>query len=96
MADCGNITIVPSEVVRTSARLPRCGDEGGGAGAFPVVIGGDHAITFPVVRGLGELGPVNIVHFDRTWTTATTSRACTLTHAQPDTALAGNCLSSTI
>jgi agmatinase len=32
------------------------------AGAFPVVIGGDHAVTYPVVRAYEER--LNVVHFD--------------------------------
>ena len=31
-------------------------------GAMPVVIGGDHAVTFPVVRAYSE--PLHVVHFD--------------------------------
>ena len=64
MADCGNITIVPSEVVENFGKITAAVAKVVERGAFPVVIGGDHAITFPVVRGLGELGPINIVHFD--------------------------------
>lgn len=34
-------------------------------GAVPVVLGGDHAITYPVVAALAAAhGPVNILHFD--------------------------------
>jgi agmatinase len=34
-------------------------------GALPLVLGGDHAITYPVMRAIhGEHGPVNILHFD--------------------------------
>jgi agmatinase len=35
-------------------------------GALPVVIGGDHAVTFPVVRAYDErgIGPLHVVHFD--------------------------------
>ena len=32
--------------------------------AFPVVIGGDHSITFPSVRAFSQMGPLNILHFD--------------------------------
>ena len=28
------------------------------------MVGGDHAITFPAVRGLSSFAPLNIVHFD--------------------------------
>ena len=64
MADCGNITVVPSDVVRNFAKLTKAVEQVVERGAFPVVVGGDHAITFPVVRGLSNFGPLNIVHFD--------------------------------
>lgn len=35
------------------------------SGAVPLALGGDHAITHPVVRGIhAEHGPVTILHFD--------------------------------
>ena len=35
------------------------------SGAIPLVLGGDHAISVPVVGALAELhGPLNILHFD--------------------------------
>ena len=34
-------------------------------GALPLVLGGDHAITYPVLRAIHSAhGPVNILHFD--------------------------------
>jgi agmatinase len=34
-------------------------------GALPLVLGGDHAISYPVLRAIHEAhGPVNILHFD--------------------------------
>jgi agmatinase len=36
-----------------------------GCGDLPLVLGGDHAITYPVVRALARLhGPLEILHFD--------------------------------
>jgi len=64
MADCGNITVVPSEVVENFRKLTTVVEKVVERGSFPVVVGGDHAITFPVVRGLGKFMPLNIVHFD--------------------------------
>ena len=64
MADCGNLTIVPSEVVENFGKLTAVVEKVVERGSFPVVVGGDHAITFPVVRGLGKFTPLNIVHFD--------------------------------
>jgi len=34
-------------------------------GAMPLVLGGDHAITYPVMRAIHQAhGPVNVLHFD--------------------------------
>ena len=64
MADCGNVPIVPSEVVGNFDRITRAVEQVARRGALPAVVGGDHAITFPVVRGLSKFSPLNIVHFD--------------------------------
>ena len=64
MADCGDITVVPSDVLKNFQKLTTVVEKVVERGSFPVVVGGDHAITFPVVRGLGRHGPLNIVHFD--------------------------------
>ena len=64
MADCGNITTLPSDVLRNFEKLTQSVDKVVSQGSFPVVVGGDHAITFPVVQGLSKFAPLNIVHFD--------------------------------
>ena len=64
MADCGNITILPSEVVGNFNKLTQAVEKVVARGSFPVVVGGDHAITFPAVRGMDKYAPLNIVHFD--------------------------------
>ena len=64
MADCGNITTIPSNVHRNFDKLTEAVAKVVERGSFPVVVGGDHAITYPVVRGLGKFEPLNIVHFD--------------------------------
>lgn len=64
MADCGNVPIVPSEVAGNFDRITRAVQQAVARGALPVVVGGDHAITFPAVRGLSKFAPLNIVHFD--------------------------------
>ena len=64
MADCGNITTLPSDVLKNFEKLTQSVEKVVSQGSFPVVVGGDHAITFPVVRGLGKFTPLNIVHFD--------------------------------
>jgi len=34
------------------------------AGAMPIVLGGDHGITTPILRGLDAKGPITLVHVD--------------------------------
>jgi agmatinase len=64
MADCGNITVTPSDVLRNFEKLTQVVEKVAARGAFPVVVGGDHSITFPAVRGLSQFAPLDIVHFD--------------------------------
>ena len=64
MADCGNVNILPSDVHRNFDRLTRVVQKVAERGAFPVIVGGDHAITYPAVRGLACREPLNILHFD--------------------------------
>lgn len=61
-ADCGDSDIIYTNVRRTFANITRDVKRILKAGAFPVIIGGDHAITYPVVRGYRER--LNVVHFD--------------------------------
>ena len=64
MVDCGNVTTLPSDVLTNFDKLTRSVEKVVSRGAFPVVVGGDHSITYPVVRGLSSFAPLNIVHFD--------------------------------
>ncbi|MCI0878173.1 MAG: agmatinase [Chloroflexi bacterium] len=83
MADCGNITIVPAEVVQNFEKLTSVVEKVVERGAFPVVVGGDHAITFPVVRGLSKFAPLNIVHFDAHLDYTHDVQGVLLTHGSP-------------
>ena len=83
MADCGNVTIVPSEVIRNFRKLTQATEKIVERGAFPVVVGGDHAITFPVVRGLSKFGPLNVVHFDAHMDYTHETQGVLYTHGSP-------------
>lgn len=62
IVDCGDSDIIYTNVRRTFDNITRDVRAILAAGAFPVVIGGDHAITYPVVRAYEER--LNVVHFD--------------------------------
>ncbi len=64
MADCGNVFVTASDVVHNFTRLAGVVERIAAQGAFPVILGGDHAITFPAVAGLAQFAPLDIVHFD--------------------------------
>ena len=83
MADCGNVPIVPSEVVGNFERITRAVEQVVERGALPAVVGGDHAITFPVVRGLSRFAPLNIVHFDAHLDYTHDVQDARYTHASP-------------
>ena len=63
-ADCGDVTILPSDVERNFDKLTRAVKAIVERGAFPVIVGGDHSITYPVVRALERFQTLDVVHFD--------------------------------
>jgi agmatinase len=64
IADVGDADILPTNVVDSFGNITAMVRTVLDRGAMPVVLGGDHAITFPVVRAFEADGPLNVVHFD--------------------------------
>lgn len=62
MADCGDVDIRVVDLAVNFNKITRAVDQILTAGAFPVLVGGDHAITFPTVQAFSR--PLNIVYFD--------------------------------
>ncbi|MGE0032194.1 MAG: agmatinase [Steroidobacteraceae bacterium] len=62
-ADLGDVDVVPSDISRTSRNLTRTVAAILEKGAFPVILGGDHSITFPAVRAFKEPA-LTVIHFD--------------------------------
>ncbi|MGH7642329.1 MAG: arginase family protein [Candidatus Dormibacteria bacterium] len=62
LVDVGDADILPTNVAGTFENVTRMVHRVRGQGAMPVVLGGDHAISFPVVRGFDE--DLHVVHFD--------------------------------
>jgi agmatinase len=53
------------------------------AGVIPLSVGGDHSITYPILRALGAGEPVGLVHIDAHCDTAGEFDATRFNHAQP-------------
>jgi agmatinase len=65
VVDYGDAPVVPSDPTRSHAAIEALVAEVSRAGAVPLVLGGDHSITEPDVKGVGAVhGPVGLVHFD--------------------------------
>jgi agmatinase len=62
IVDCGDVDIIFTNVEKTFANATAAVQAILAAGAMPVVIGGDHAIAYPVVRAFAE--PIDVIHFD--------------------------------
>lgn len=64
MTDCGDVDVVPLDfqyVYREiEGSIKRILDKG----ALPVVLGGDHSITYPIVRAFEGTGPLSLVQLD--------------------------------
>jgi agmatinase len=65
VADCGDVDVVPISIERTHEAITASIDQVIAAGAMPLVAGGDHSITLPVLRAVARRhGSVGVVHFD--------------------------------
>ena len=64
IADVGDADILPTNVVDTFANITALTKAVVNRGAMPVALGGDHSVTFPVVRGFEDEEPFHLVHFD--------------------------------
>jgi agmatinase len=64
LADCGDVDIIYTDWQRTFANITAAVRALLDRGAFPVVLGGDHSITFPVVQAYADRGPFGLLHVD--------------------------------
>ena len=62
IADVGDVDVLPTNVEKTFDNITRVMRRILERGALPVVLGGDHAITYPVVRAYDQ--PLHVLHFD--------------------------------
>lgn len=67
LCDVGDIFTIPANIEKTFDQITRAVSHVASSGALPIMIGGDHSIGFPCVRGIAECTSkrIGIVHFDR-------------------------------
>jgi agmatinase len=67
VVDIGDIFTIPANLEKSFDQISRGISHVVEQGVFPVVLGGDHSIGYPTVRGVAPWinGPIGIIHFDR-------------------------------
>jgi agmatinase len=67
MVDIGDVCAIPGNLEKSFDQISKAMSHVVSAGVFPVVLGGDHSIGYPTIRGLAPHtdGNVGIIHFDR-------------------------------
>src|SRR3954454_17446632 len=65
VVDFGDAPVIPADPAASHRAIEWTVAQVLGAGAVPIVLGGDHSIAFPDVRACAlRHGPVGLVHFD--------------------------------
>lgn len=63
--DKGDLPLTDTDVAADDMAIESAVSDAAGHGAVPLLLGGDHAVTFPVVAALvRHHGPISILHFD--------------------------------
>ncbi|HEY7462895.1 MAG TPA: agmatinase [Candidatus Limnocylindria bacterium] len=86
VADAGDAPVVPAMPDRAHEVIRRKVAAIAGVGAIPIVLGGDHSITYPAASAVAEqLAPrrLGIVHFDAHADTAATTWGSLRSHGTP-------------
>ncbi len=67
MVDVGDVTVIPANIEKSFDQIDKAVAYLHERAVFPVILGGDHSIGYPDVRGLAPYvdGNVGIIHFDR-------------------------------
>ncbi|MDQ6906930.1 MAG: agmatinase [Chloroflexota bacterium] len=67
MVDAGDIQVIPANIEKSFDQIANAVSYIHERGVFPVVLGGDHSIGYPDVRGMAPYidGNIGIIHFDR-------------------------------
>ena len=64
MVDCGDVDILPLVWEDNFRRITESVKAILSRGTMPIILGGDHSVTFPNVRAFGGRGPITVVQFD--------------------------------
>ena len=84
MVDYGDAPVLPADPARTHEAIERTVGEVVGAGAVPIVLGGDHSIAEPDIRAVAARhGAVGLVHLDTHTDTGAEVFGVAVSHGTP-------------
>lgn len=67
LCDAGDVFTIPANLEKTFDQISRAVGHVFSSGSLPIILGGDHSIGFPTVRGIAQCTSkrIGIIHFDR-------------------------------
>ena len=67
MVDVGDVSVIPANIEKSFDQIDKAVAYVHEREVFPVILGGDHSIGYPDIRGLAPFidGNIGIIHFDR-------------------------------
>ena len=67
LCDAGDVVTIPANLEKSFDQISRAVAHVFSSGAMPLILGGDHSIGFPTVRGVAQCTSkrIGIIHFDR-------------------------------
>lgn len=67
LCDAGDVFTIPANIEKSFDQISNAVAHIAAAGSFPIILGGDHSIGFPTVRGLASVTSkrIGIIHVDR-------------------------------
>lgn len=81
--DCGDVDIVLLDVEKNFRAIEAGVREIRKHKTLPVMLGGDHSVTFPELKAFDDEGDLALIHFDAHLDYRDTSKGVSLTHASP-------------
>jgi agmatinase len=83
VVDYGDAAVVPADPAASHRGIESIVSEVRRFGTIPLILGGDHSITEPCVRGCASEGPLGLIHFDAHTDTASELWGVEVSHGTP-------------
>jgi agmatinase len=67
LCDAGDVFTIPANIEKTFDQISNAVAHVAASGSFPIILGGDHSIGYPTVRGIASVTSkrIGIIHVDR-------------------------------